>query len=101
MEAVALKLMHVVFRFFQAFARQNALAVSVNLQHVFFGLLPVPAKYDLENMRHVVHVIDRVIPADYQIPRLQRVLCVGFGLLFSCRQNDWLNRFRHTCNIEA
>ena len=60
--------------FLHAFPGQHAFALFMNLQHVDLCLLAGPAKYFLKNVRDVIHKIDRVIPANYQIPRFK----IGF-----------------------
>ena len=77
--------MHVVFRAFHGFAGQHALALLVNLEHVPFGLLPVPAKNDLEHMGHIIHEIDRVVPADDQPARFEVRLRAGLFFLVNVR----------------
>ena len=71
MKAIALELMHEMLGLFHAFTGQNAFALLVDLEHVKLRFLSGPTKNLLEDMGDVIHVIDRIIPTNYQKPRLQ------------------------------
>lgn len=74
-----------MLRFLETFPRQDALALFMNLQHMELRLLPRPPKNGLKNVRDIIHEIDRIIPANDQIPRLQ----AGFRLLFCLLDSAW------------
>jgi len=78
MQAVAVKLMDVGLGLFTGFADKDALALVVDLHHVFLRLFPVPPEDDLEDMGHVIHEVHRVIPADHDKAGIQ--LGIGLGL---------------------
>ena len=71
-------------------AGDHAFALLVDLQHVKFSFLPIPAKNNLEDVRDVGHQIDRVVPTNHQPSRFE----IGFrsGLFFT---PDVGRNFRH------
>src|SRR5437667_11906632 len=71
MQTVALELMHVMLGLFHALTSQNALALLMHLKHVKLRLFPGPPENLLKDMRHIIHEIHRVIPANDQETRLQ------------------------------
>jgi len=78
MQAVFLELVDIKLRLFHALARQHAFALFMDLQHVDLGLLPLPAEDDLKHVRHVVHEIDRVVPANDEVARFEVGARIGF-----------------------
>ena len=55
-----------------------AFALIVDLHHVNLGFLPLPAEDDLKHMRHVVHEIDRIVPANDEVARFEVGARIGF-----------------------
>src|SRR5258706_6577920 len=78
--------MHVMFGLLHALAGQHAFALLVDLEHMKLGLLPRPAENGPEYMRDVLHVIDRVNPANQQKAGLQARLWLVLGLLHGARE---------------
>ena len=74
-----------MLRFLETFASQDALALLMNLEHMEFRLLPWPPKNRLKNVGDIIHEIDRIIPANDQIPRLK----AGFRLRFCLLERAW------------
>src|SRR5437867_3577255 len=70
-----------MFGFLHALTRQNALSLLVDLEHVKLRFLARPTKDLLENVSDVIHVVDRVIPADDQKARFQCGLRIVLGFL--------------------
>src|SRR5581483_2324359 len=70
-ETMFLQLMDVVFRLLKALTGQDALALLMDLEHVKLGLLFGPPKDFLEYVCYVLHIINRIIPANNQVARLQ------------------------------
>jgi len=95
METIFLKLVHIMLRFFEALTGQDAFALLVHLEHMKFGFFSRPPKHGPKPVGEVIHKIDRVIPANNKITRLQ----ARFGL-FLChfdraRQELWDGCFCH------
>ena len=86
METVFLELVHIMLRFFETLTSRDTFALLVNLEHMKFGFLFGPSEHDLKHVGHVIHEIDRVIPANNEETRFQ----ARFGL-FLC----YLDRTRH------
>ena len=77
-QAILLKLMNVMLRLLEALSYEDAFALLVDLEHMKLGLFARPTKHLLENVRDIPHLVDRIIPTDDQIPRLQ----IRFGPSF-------------------
>jgi hypothetical protein len=100
METIFLKLVHIMLRFFETLTSQDAFALLVDLEHMKFGFFSGPPKHGLKHMGDVIHEIDRVIPANNKITRLQ----ARFGL-FLChfdraRQRLWNGCFCHNRKLK-
>ena len=78
MQGVFLELVDIKLRLFHAFARQHAFALVMDLQHVDLGLLSLPAEDDLKHMRHIVHEVDGVVPANDEVARFEVGARIGF-----------------------
>src|SRR5947209_2603716 len=72
--------MHIMLGFLHALARQHAFALFVDLEHVKLRLFSCPAEDLLKDVRHIIHIVHRVIPANDQVTRLK--LGVSFFLRF-------------------
>ena len=98
-QRVLLELMHVMFGFLHALPGQNTFTLFMYLEHVEFGLFAGPPKNLLEDMGDVIHVIDGIIPANYQVTRLQFRL--RFFLFFpdDVRPHFRGNRLCHSAKI--
>jgi 3-deoxy-7-phosphoheptulonate synthase len=86
LQAVALQLMNIMFRTFHAFAGEDTLALMMDLQHVPLGLGLGPAEHFPKHVRHVIHEVDRIVPADHQEAGLQVVPRIGLSILLDFRQ---------------
>lgn len=95
-----LKLVDVGLGFFQAFAGEDAFALVMDLEHVIFGFLLLPAKNHLEDVRHVLHEIYRIIPANNQVTRIEAGLWVRFFRCLEVGQNFRRRSFCHEGKIE-
>jgi hypothetical protein len=89
-----------MLRFFKAISSQDAFALLMDLEHVKLGLFFGPAENGLKNVRDIIHKIDRVVPANNEIPRLK----AGFWL-FLCRldgawQHLWNGCLCHNGKLE-
>lgn len=71
----------------------------MDLPHVKLRLLPRPAEYLLEYVRHVVHEIDRVVPTNNKIARFE--IGLGLGIRFRIWQDNRLIRVRHGQNVDS
>ena len=100
MQAVSLELVDIKLRLFHALARQHAFALVVDLQHVDLGLLPLPAEDDLKHMRHVVHQVDRVVPANDPITRFEVRPRIGFLVPVDAGPDFRNRRGRHDRKIK-
>jgi len=80
-----LKLVHVVLRFFQTFARQDTFALFMDLKHMEFRLFFGPAKDRLKDMGYVIHEVNGIIPANDQVSGFQP----GFWLLLCLENSAW------------
>jgi hypothetical protein len=75
-----------MLRFLETFTGQDTLALFMNLEHVEFRLFPRPPENGLKDMGDIVHEIDRIVPANDEVARLQ----AGFRLLCSLWDSTWL-----------
>lgn len=57
----------------------------MNFEHVSLGLLATPTKDLLENMGHIRHEVDRIIPDDDHELRLASRLGLGLHIDFGHR----------------
>jgi hypothetical protein len=85
METVFLKLVHIMLRFLEAFSSQDAFALLMNLEHMKLGLFPGPPENGLEDVSDIIHKIDRIVPANNEIPGLE----AGFWLFLCCLDGAW------------
>ena len=58
-----MQLVDVKLGLFSAFPDQDTFSFLVNLDHVLFSFLLVPAKDFHEHVRHIIHEVHGVIPA--------------------------------------
>ena len=100
MQAVFLELVDIKLRLFHAFARQHAFALIVYLQHVNLGFLPLPAEDDLKHVRHVVHQVDRVVPANDPVARFEVRPRIGFLVPVDAGPDFRCCRGRHNRKIK-
>jgi hypothetical protein len=100
MQGVFLELVDIKFRLFHAFTRQHAFALVMDLQHVDLGFLPLPAEDNLKHMRHVVHQVDRVVPANDPIARFEVGARIGFLVLVDAGPHFRSCRGRHDLKIK-
>lgn len=94
-QPVAVKLVHIMFSLLEAFACEKAFSLIVNLQHVVLGFLFGPAKNNPKDVRHVLHQVYRVVPANHQIAGLQFVAWLGLLFFTRLRQRQWFCGLRH------
>jgi hypothetical protein len=87
MKAVFLKLVNIMLGFLERFAGEHAFALLMNLEHVELRFLFCPAENHLEDVGDVIHQVDRIIPANHLVARLELVLWLGLFLLNGLGQN--------------
>src|SRR5690606_40905607 len=63
-QAVGVENLHIAFHLFAGSAGHDGLAFVVNVHHQLLGLLPRVAEHRLEDVGHVGHQVDRVVPDD-------------------------------------
>jgi hypothetical protein len=80
MQVIALKLMGIVFGLFQAISDQDALAFLMDLHHVLLCLAQRPTKDLLEDVGHIIHEVNRIVPANNPIQR------------FKLGRGDWIDQ---------
>src|SRR5688572_10953461 len=84
-EAITMQLMHVMLSLLETVAHQDTFAGVVHLEHMLLGLGFRPTENLLENVRHVIHEIYGIVPANNNVTRF--VTLSGF-LLRSLRGQD-------------
>ena len=100
MQAVALELVDIKLRLFHALARQHAFTLFVDLHHVDLGFLSLPAEDDLKHMRHVVHQVDRIVPANDPVTRFEVRPRIGFLVPVDAGPDFRSCRGRHDLKIK-
>lgn len=71
MKAILVQLVNIMLRLLPAGAKQEAFAFMMHLHHVLLCLFFGPAKHHLKNAGNEIHEIDRVIPTDDPILRIE------------------------------
>ena len=79
-QVIALKLIGIVFGLFQAISDQDALAFLMDLHHVLLCLAQRPTKDLLEDVGHIIHEVNRIVPANNPIQR------------FKLGRGDWIDQ---------
>ena len=92
METVFLELVHIMLRFLETLTGQDAFPLLVDLQHMKFGFFPGPSEHGLKHVGDIIHEIDRIIPTNNQVARLQS----GFRL-FLCDLDRTRQQFWNGC----
>src|ERR1051325_10408976 len=70
-QTVTLELMHKMLCLFQTFTHQHAFAGGVDLHHMVFGFRLWPMENLLKNVRHVIHQVHWIVPANDEVTRLK------------------------------
>lgn len=96
-----MQLVHIMLGPLQGVADQHTLSLLVYLHHVQLGLLPVPAKHRLKNMRDVIHQIHRIIPTNDQVTGFQCLPVRRFLFLLNPWQRCLDNTVRHAIILSA
>jgi len=98
-QRVFVELMHVMFGPFEGIADQHALTLVMDLEHVEFRLLALPAKNGLEDMGDVSHQVHGIIPAHHQIARFQILFGIGLLIFLNLRFNYRCHWLRHALKV--
>lgn len=95
-QVIALKLMGIVFGLFQAISDQDALAFLMDLHHVLLCLAQRPTKDLLEDVGHIIHEVNRIVPANNPIQRFKLGRGDRIDQRFGLRlRAPWHMRFLH------
>lgn len=95
-QVIALKLIGIVFGLFQAISDQDALAFLMDLHHVLLCLAQRPTKDLLEDVGHIIHEVNRIVPANNPIQRFKLGRGDRIDQRFGLRlRAPWHMRFLH------
>ena len=98
-KAVLMELVYVVFGAFHGFAGEDTAPLPMDLEHVKLRLGFGPAKHPLEYMRHIIHQVYRIVPANHQETRLELVPRIGVLFPLDIRENHRLRCLDHLSRL--